>query len=197
MDGNALQYPQRTWTAPPYRPAISDRPRPFKMIPHARLFGKLRIRGPGAPGRYTHARFRRPTPPSKVKLRLIIRIPSFLVMRKPLIRISGLPRLQRLPELRGPPEAQGVARPFFGRRPPRFLFFPTMGHVLPCNTPFSSENPPGHPALNPIYSLDFVFYFLYILHSLKQTLFKELPGKEKPHDLDRDQHTAGSRCCHG
>jgi len=193
------------------------------MIPHARLFGKLRIRGPGAPCRYTYGRRRRPTPHSMaevqladpaggprlahevdraavaqqmVKLRLIIRIPCFLLMRKPLIRISGLPRLHRLPKLRGPPEAQGVARPFFGRRPPRFLFFPTMGHVLPCNTPFFSENPPGHPALGPIYSLDLFFSFLYILHSLKQILFKELPGKEKPHDLDRDQRTAESRCCH-
>jgi hypothetical protein len=43
--------------------------------------------------------------------------------------ILGLPRLHRLPELRGPPEAQGVVRPLFGNRPPRFPFFPATGNV--------------------------------------------------------------------
>ena len=155
--------------SPPYRPVISDRPRHFKMIPHARLFDKLRIRGPGAPCRYTYGRRRRPTPHSMaevqladpaggprlshevdlaavaqqmVKLRLTIRILSFLAMRMPWTWIFGLPRLHRLPELRGPPEAQGVVRPVFLAVAPPFVPFSRQGQPSRLQPPFFSGRHP-------------------------------------------------------
>ena len=162
--------------SPPYRPVISDRPRHFKMIPHARLFDKLRIRGPGAPCRYTYGRRRRPTPHSMaevqladpaggprlshevdlaavaqqmVKLRLTIRILSFLAMRMPWTWIFGLPRLHRLPELRGPPEAHGVVRPLWGSRPPPFFPSSRNGQHSSLPTPFFSGSPPWSSCFGP------------------------------------------------
>jgi hypothetical protein len=91
-------------------------------------------------------------------------------MRKSLFRILEFSRITRLFRINEDQDVKGAVCPNFERLLLLFPLSPSICKVQPCIVPLSSEYALRLLAVRPIFLLDPVFYFPYILSIKKRLL---------------------------
>jgi hypothetical protein len=94
-------------------------------------------------------------------------------MKKPLTRISGLPKITPLFEIKEDQDVKGVVRPNLGILPFLFPLSPSIFKIPTGNIHFSSEGPSCLLTFGLIFLLDSVFPLFYALPIKKELLIKQ------------------------